>query len=113
MSWADIVNSSFEGAAALFILNNCRILYRDKILRGISILSTVFFTLWGGWNIYYYPSLNQWASFWGGIVVTCVNVWYVGMMVYYNKKEQDELTAEYHKGSRARLEHLIEQIMEK
>jgi hypothetical protein len=88
MSWADIVNGSYEFLASLFMLNNCRVLYNDKKVRGVSLVSTVFFTSWGVWNLYYYPSLNQWISFFGGASLVMMNAIYVGLMIYYEKKEK-------------------------
>ena len=88
MSWADYVNGSYELLAGLFILNNCRVVYKDKSVKGVSIVSTVFFTTWGVWNLYYYPSLGQWASFWGGISVVSSNTLWVVLMLYYRRKER-------------------------
>jgi len=92
MSWInDIINGVFECGAGLLLLLNCRRLWQDKKVRGVSMLPVSFFTLWGIWNLYYYPSLGQMASFLGGLVVVGVNATWVGMAIYYTKKEQDEL----------------------
>lgn len=45
----------------------------------------MIFTLWGVWNIYYYPSLNQWCSFAGGLVIVAANALWVGLMLRYRK----------------------------
>lgn len=87
MNWADIVNGLYEFLASLFMMNNCRVLFNDKKVRGVSIVSTAFFTSWGFWNLYYYPSLNQWLSFFGGAILVLVNVVYVVLMMYYRRKE--------------------------
>jgi len=88
MSWADVVNGSYELLAGLFVLNHCRVVMKDKSVKGVSIISSIFFTSWGFWNLYYYPSLNQWASFIGGISVVSANVVWVGLMLHYKKKER-------------------------
>lgn len=67
---------------------NVRQLYKDKQVRGISVLTTVFFTSWGVWNLYYYPHLDQWLSFAGGLVIVTANVAWVSQMFYYNRKEK-------------------------
>jgi uncharacterized membrane protein YfcA len=82
----DIINSLFEFFASLFILNNCYTLYKDKQVKGVSILSTAFFTSWGLWNVFYYPHLGQQFSFYAGIAVLLANILWVGMMVYYSRK---------------------------
>lgn len=84
MTWADFINGVlFELAGALFILNHCRAVMRDKCVAGVSIISTVFFTLWGFWNLYYYPSLGQWLSFVGGVCIVAANVLWVSLLIYY------------------------------
>lgn len=89
MTWADGVNGTYEFLAGVFILNNCRVLFNDKKVRGVSIISTAFFTSWGYWNLYYYPSLNQWMSFVGGALLVIVNTLYVSLMIYYMRKEKE------------------------
>jgi len=84
--WADFVNGGFEFLAGFMLLNNCRMLYRDKTVKGVSVLSTFFFTLWGYWNLFYYPSLNQWASFFGGILVVSANTIWIIMAIRYRRR---------------------------
>lgn len=91
---ADIINGCFELLAGLFCTINCFRLYKDKKVRGISILSTVFFTSWGFWNLYYYPSLGQTMSFIGGIFIVTTNVVWVSQMIYYTRKEKKALKEE-------------------
>lgn len=82
---ADLINGLFEAFAGLFVLNHCRVLYAHKEARGVSLASIVFFTLWGIWNLYYYPALNQPLSFYGGLFVVAANALYVWMMVTYRR----------------------------
>lgn len=88
MTWQDIANGLFELLAGVSVLNHCRVLYKDKLVRGASVLSTGFFFLWGIWNLYYYPHLGQWASFTGGLLIVSANFLWVGMMIYYVRKEK-------------------------
>ena len=73
----DIINALFELSAGFLILNNCRILYNDKTVRGVSIFTIFVFTIWGCFHLLYYPSLNQWLSFAGGILVVAANTLWV------------------------------------
>lgn len=79
----DLINAAFEALAGLFILNHCRVLIRDKMVRGVSVISAGFFTAWGFWNLYFYPAVGQFWSFVGGIFVVLANAIYVAMLVYY------------------------------
>lgn len=90
MSWQDIVNAGYESIGGFMILLHCLALYRDKEVKGVSVFATVVFTTWGYWNLYYYPHLNQWASFAGGIVIVTANTLWIAMMFYYIRKAKRE-----------------------
>ena len=88
MMWADIINASFEVLGGFFILNHCRVVWKDKAVAGVSIVSTIFFSGWGLWNIYYYPSLDQWYSFWGGLFIVAANLLWVALLIKYRHGEK-------------------------
>jgi len=85
--YPDLINGGFEALAGFFVLNHCRVLYAQKAVRGVSAISTSYFTLWGIWNLYYYPALNQPISFFGGLFVVTANILHVAMMLYYRAQE--------------------------
>lgn len=70
------------------ILLNVRRILRDKLVRGFDWRVLGFFTLWGLWNLFYYPHLGQWLSFFGGLWIVLVNTVYLGLMIYYINKEK-------------------------
>ena len=86
----DITNACFELLATPFILLSIRRLYREKVVRGVSWVHIAFFSLWGVWNLYYYPHLGQWYSFVGGIGIVIFNSIWVGMMIRYSKGGKNE-----------------------
>lgn len=86
---ADLINSCFESFAGLFVILNIRQLLRDRKVAGVSLAPHCFFLLWGGWNLYYYPNLGQWASFAGCMVIFAMNGVWFGLAVYYIRKERN------------------------
>lgn len=82
----DFVNGAFEFLGAFAVWANVVVLSRDKHVRGVSCLTQVFFTLWGIWNIYYYPHLEQWVSFLGGFQLAVANVVWLGLSLYYSRQ---------------------------
>ncbi len=52
----DKVNGAFELLGGLFILNHCRVVFRDKAVAGVSVLSTIFFALWGSMEYLLLPA---------------------------------------------------------
>lgn len=85
MSWPDMVNAGFEAGAGLAVLAHCARLYLDKEARGLSIPAVLFFAVWGGWNMYYYPHLGQFWSLAGGIFVTLANLIYLALLLGYSR----------------------------
>jgi hypothetical protein len=43
--------------------------------------TSLFFTSWGVWNLYYYPSLGQWLSFAAGIALCLGNIAWVSQAI--------------------------------
>jgi hypothetical protein len=82
---ADTVNGLFELLGGLFIGLSVRKLWLDKRVLGFHWGQLAFYTSWGFWNLYYYPSLGQWLSFFGGVSVVTANSVYLGMIAYYTK----------------------------
>lgn len=82
----DILNGLFEIGGAFLLTMHCRNLYRDKTVRGMSVAPFIFFTAWGYWNLYYYPSVGCPWSFAGGVAVVLVNTVYLAMLWWYLRK---------------------------
>lgn len=89
MTIPDLVNGTFEASAGVFVLNHCRCVIRDRQVKGVSILSTVFFTAWGVWNLWFYPWLGQWMSFFGGLFVVSANTFWVVLMLMYRNRGKE------------------------
>lgn len=85
----DQINGSFEVAGAAFNCLNVRRLIRDKHLEGVRWEPTAFFTLWGVWNLWYYPALEQWYSFAGGCLIVMVNALWVALVAWYWACDRD------------------------
>jgi len=88
MEHSDLINGLFEIVSALFLIKNIRQLYKDKVVKGVTISPIVFFTLWGLWNLYFYPHNGHMLSFYGGIALFLVNATWVGQGIYYNRKNK-------------------------
>jgi hypothetical protein len=77
----DAVNGWFEIGGALVTVLSVRQLRRDRVLLGAHWGPTIFFTLWGCWNLLYYPSLAQPVSTIGAAALVGVNVVYLSLML--------------------------------
>lgn len=82
----DLINGLFEIWGGFFIGLSCRRLYKDKSVRGVSPWHAFYFTTWGFWNLYFYPHVGATWSFYGGVLVAIVNAVWLGMLVYYGRK---------------------------
>lgn len=83
MTWPDVVNGTLEACGALFIMLNVQRLLVDKQVKGVSWIAVGFFTVWGGWNLFYYPHLGQWLSFVGGVAVVAANAVWLALLLYF------------------------------
>lgn len=79
----DIINGSFELLAGAAVALHCAQLLRDREVKGVSLPAVLFFTVWGCWNMYYYPFLGQPWSFAGGVIVTLANTAYLALLVRF------------------------------
>lgn len=82
----DLINGLFEIISGLLSFINIKKLLKDKQLKGISWIPVIFFTLWGLWNLYYYPSLNQILSLIGGMFILSSNLVWLILVFYFHKK---------------------------
>lgn len=90
MNWEDNINGMYNFFGGIFLLFNCIKLHKDKKVRGVSLLVTLFFVSWSWWNIYY--SLNQFWSVIAGILIAITNTLWIIMATYYLRKEKASLT---------------------
>lgn len=87
MNVPDLINGLFEFGGSIVLWLNVLQTYRDKGYRGVTVWSTFLFSAWGYWNLYYYPSLNQWLSFVGGCLIVAANTSWLVLMLYYGHTE--------------------------
>jgi hypothetical protein len=81
----DQVNAVFEVAGAVATWSNVRRLISDRVAHGIDWRSFIFYSAWGAWNLYYYPSLDQPWSFVAGIALASGNVTWVLLYLYFRR----------------------------
>lgn len=74
---ADTLNGVFEIGGALLTLGNVRRVRRDKKVRGVDWRVMGFFAAWSWWNLFYYPSLGQWVSAIGAVIMVVTNTLWV------------------------------------
>lgn len=81
----DVINGSYEFVGSIALWANVYRLYKDKEAKGVTFWATAFFMTWGYWNLYYYPHLDQWWSFAGGLSIVLANTVWLGQMIYYRR----------------------------
>lgn len=82
----DLGNGLFECFGAVFICLSIYRLIQDKRVMGISLAHPLFFWVWGVWNLFFYPAVGAWLSFYGGIAVLITNSIWFGLVIYYKRK---------------------------
>ncbi len=84
----DLVNGLFEAFGGLFVLLSILRLRRDRCVRGVSWAMVAYFTTWGFYNLYFYPSVDCWASFAGGLFVVVANTTYLSHLLWFTFEEK-------------------------
>jgi hypothetical protein len=82
----DMINGLFECVGGLLVLLHCRAVLRDRAVAGVSPIATALFTLWGIWNLFYYPHLGQWFSFAAGLVIVAANGWWLFLLYRFRSR---------------------------
>lgn len=79
----DMINASFEFAGSLVVCFSIFTIMKDKCYAGINIIHVGFFSVWGVWNVFYYPAIGQPWSFIAGCFLAAANVVYVMLLWWF------------------------------
>ena len=86
----DIINGCFETIGGLLCWFNVHKLLKDRRIHGVYWPVQAFFASWGWWNVFlYYPSLDQWASFVGALILVIGNTAWVLLALKFRKANGD------------------------
>jgi hypothetical protein len=83
MQTPDIINGCFEAAGSISVFANVRRILKDKAVKGIDLKAATVFTSWSIWNLAYYPMLDQWLSFTGGLAIVAGNATWLALALKY------------------------------
>ena len=86
--WPDVINGVFEFVGSIALWRNVYQLHKDKDVKGVHWTATAFFMAWGYWNLFFYPHLEQWWSFWGGVSIVIANTIWLLQMLHYGRNKQ-------------------------
>jgi ABC-type transport system involved in cytochrome c biogenesis permease subunit len=92
---SDLINGIIELTSAAFSAINIYRLHKDKQVKGFSVVPVIYFTIWGLWNLYFYPVNNLIWSFVGGIFIVVVNAIWIGQIFYYERKNKQVINKRY------------------
>lgn len=106
----DLVNAGFEIFGAICIFNHCRVLMQDRQVKGVSMDSVVFFNVWGLWNLFFYPSLDQWWSAFGGLLMVAANTFWVFLLYKYRDRSKSRWYTNLSKRLALRYTHLSKRL---
>jgi hypothetical protein len=84
----DLINGTFELVGGILCWLNVQRLRKDRRVQGVDWRVSAFFTAWGLWNLFFYPSLHQWASFAGGILLVLANTTWVTLALRYSSAQK-------------------------
>lgn len=77
----DLVNGFFELVGAVCVWTGVYKYTKDREVKGMYWPTTIFFTSWGGWNLFYYTSLDQSFSFYAGCLLFSGNATWLSLVI--------------------------------
>lgn len=83
--WPDVVNGSFEAGGAVAVWMNVAKLSKDREVKGVVWQFSVFWWVWGLWNLLYYPLLGQWLSTVSTVAICLGNMMWVVLWLKIRK----------------------------
>lgn len=83
----DHFNALLEFLGGLMVWANVWAVWRDKKVAGIRWWTVSFFALWGFWNLYYYPHLDQWWSLAAASFIAAANVAWCALLIAYSRRQ--------------------------
>ena len=86
----DKINATFEMLGGCFLWLSVRALYRARGFKGVHWAQMTLYTLWGAFNLWFYPAIGQWWSFAFGINVFLANFTWAIMAIYFHMKAKKE-----------------------
>ncbi len=89
----DVVNGIFELGGSIVIWMNVKAILRDREIKGVDWRVTVWFTLWGFFNLILYPLLGMvWSTIAGAILCLGNLTWvFMAYRVVTSDKKQKAL----------------------
>jgi hypothetical protein len=79
----DVTQACWELGSAVFGTLNIRAIRKSKRLEGVHWVPTAFFFAWGIYNLWFYAVLQLPVAWWGGMVITIVNMVWLGHVAFY------------------------------
>lgn len=99
VNWPDAINGLLELCGATLLFCNVAAIRADKEVKGVRWYPVLFFSVWGFWNLFYYPHLGQWLSFVGGLLMVVANLLWLAHVAYYWRAKRHESVIESSTGS--------------
>lgn len=85
----DLINGLLEFGSGIFMIPNIIRIAKDKEIKGVTTIPTVYFTAWGLFNVTaFYSGMNLPLSVIGGFTVTIANVIWLSMVYYFKYKNK-------------------------
>ena len=85
----DQTNACFELMGAAFMIPSLIKAYKEKVIQGVSILTPIFFSCWGIFNVFYYPSIFQFYSGMAAIMLFSINLIWLYQVIVYSRKNNE------------------------
>ena len=83
----DLINALFQLGGALAAWKNIHQLWRDKHVQGVFWPFTIYYAVWGLWNLAFFSHLAQWWSLASGTMLVSGNIVWSSIALHHHFKK--------------------------
>lgn len=89
MMLVDQITGGFQFFASIFIMLNIRALLKSREMKGISLLTIVFYNLWDFWGVYMFYRIGNSYSMWTAVAITVVYTTWSCLVFYFTLSSKE------------------------
>jgi hypothetical protein len=95
----DVINALFQLGGAIAAWKNVQMIWKERQVKGVFWPLTIYYAVWGLWNLVFFSHLAQWWSLASGTLLVSGNLVWSGIaLAHHRTKRRQAKNLSIHKG---------------
>ena len=95
----DVINALFQLGGAIAAWKNVQMIWKERQVKGVFWPLTIYYAVWGLWNLAFFSHLAQWWSLASGTLLVSGNLVWSGIaLAHHRTKRRQAKNLSIHKG---------------